>query len=139
MFTISVADELKKLASDVRWQYFEKLVGWIFEQNDFSVEVNRVENFSGRRRQFDVIAERFGTIFLVECKKWSGRRYRTSLLKKAVKTHLEKCRMYEKAHGKKVIPILVTLVEEDIFSHENVPVVPIEKLNTFINHFEEWI
>jgi hypothetical protein len=137
MFKINSLEELAKLSKEVKWQYFEKLVAWIFEQNDFKVGVNKVITFEGKRRQFDVIAERFRNLFLIECKKWSGKRYRTSQLKKAVKEHLEKCLLYKEKYNKEIMPLIVTLIEEDIKTYEGVHIVPIEKLNTFINRFDE--
>ncbi len=139
MFPVKNPDDLKNLALGMKWQWFEKLVGWVFQQNDFETEVNRVEVFEKGRRQFDLIAKRFDDIFLVECKKWSGDRYRTGPLKRAASKHLEKCGMFEERYKKKAIPIIVTLVDEDVISHEGIPVVPIEKLNSFINHFQEWM
>lgn len=139
MFPIKSVDELKSLAFKMKWQYFEKLTGWIFEENDFQTEVNRVVVFEKGRRQFDIIAKRFHTTFLVECKKWSGKRYKAGMLKKAVADHLKKCGMFREIYGKNAVPVIVTLVEEDIISHDGVPVIPIEKLNAFINHFEEWL
>lgn len=143
MFPIKNLDELKALGRRMKWQYFEKLVGWIFEKNDFEIDVNKVVVFENTRRQFDVIAKRFGTIFVVECKKWSGKRNKTGLIKKAVEKHLEKCELYRKFQNKElmsleVIPLVVTLQEEDLTLYESVPVIPIEKLNTFINNFEEF-
>ncbi len=140
MFVLKRPEEIKTLALEMKWQYFEKLVGWVFEQNGFDVRVNVTESFGqGRKRQFDVVAEGFRVTFLVECKKWSGKRHKVSLLKKAVKEHRERCGMYAKKHGKDVVPLVVTLTEEDILLHEKIPIIPVDKLNTFINHFEEWI
>lgn len=138
-FPIKSPDELKSLAYEMKWQWFEKLVAWIFEQNDFIVASDRVVRFGGFKRQFDVIAERYGSLFVVECKKWSGSRYKKSQLKKAAECHKEKCSLYSERQKKTAIPLVVTLVDEDIISHDNVFVVPIEKLNTFINNFEKLI
>ena len=90
--------------------------------------------FPEGKRQFDVIAERFNELFLVECKKWSGR-HKINALRKAVDEHLERCLLYSKKANKKAMPLIVTLVEEEIKIHEDVPIVPIEKLNYFINSF----
>jgi len=48
----------------MKWQYFEKLVAFIFDNNDFEVKHNSVLKLGKTKRQFDVIAERFGTVFL---------------------------------------------------------------------------
>lgn len=138
MFQINSIEELQNLSKQVKWQYFEKLVAWIFEQNDFKTEVSVVKSFSGQKRQYDVIAKRFENLFLIECKHWSGKRYKTSLLKKVIEEHLEKCKLFKKIYKKPVIPIIVTLMQEDIKIHNHIPIIPIDKLNTFINSFESF-
>ena len=133
MFEINSLEDLEKVSVEVKWQYFEKFVGWIFEQNSFSVQVNKVLVEKGKRRQFDVIAERFNNIFIVDCKKWKGNRYKSSALRKAAEKHIERCEFVRTE--KKKIPLIVTLVQEDVQEENNVKIVPIDKLNSFINDY----
>ena len=133
MFRVKSLEDLDKLSKEVKWQYFEKLVGWIFEQNGFDVQVNKVAVYGKTKRQYDVIAERFGKMFIVDCKKWGGNRYKSAALRKAVEKHLERCGLIET--GKEKIPIIVTLLTEDITEDSGVPIVPICKLNSFINQY----
>ena len=129
MFPISSIEDLQKISLQAKWQYFEKLVGWIFEQNDFKVKVNFVSR--NPKRQYDVVAEKFNKVFLVDCKKWKGGRYKTSQLKSAVEKHLERCSLLQTKSQK--IPIIVTLLDEDMTEYNSVPIIPIQKLNTFLN------
>ena len=122
-------EDLHNLSRKVKWQYFEKLVGWIFEQNDFKVKVNFVSK--SPKRQYDVIAEKFGNAFLVDCKKWKGGRYKTSQLKSAVEKHIKRCCLLQTENQK--IPIIVTLLDEDMTEYNSVPIIPIQKLNAFLN------
>ncbi len=122
-----------ELKSDIKWQYFEKLVAFVFEKNNFETRQNVLIKFSEGKRQFDVIAERFDELFLIECKKWSGNRYKTADLRKAVDNHLERCRLFSEKENKKAVPLIVTLLEEEINNQEGVPIVSIDKLNLFIN------
>lgn len=121
MFKINSLEELQDLSNQVKWQYFEKLVGWIFEQNDFSVKLNFVSKKP--KRQYDLIAKRFGKVFLVECKKWKGGRYKSSRLRDAVEKHIERCELF--TLEKEKTPLIVTLMNEDIQSYRNVNIVPI--------------
>jgi hypothetical protein len=73
---------------------------------------------------------------LIECKKWAGNRYRLSALKKAIEQHKERTRFYECITYEDAIPIVVTLIEEEIQFYEGVPIVPILKLNSFINELD---
>ena len=59
MFAINSLSELESLSQKVRWQYFEKLVAFIFEQNGFDVKQNTVIVKGKTRKQFDVIAVRY--------------------------------------------------------------------------------
>ena len=126
---IKTIEDLDKISREVKWQNFEKLTAFIFEENRFKVKVNVVKVFDKKRRQYDVIAEKDNKIILIDCKKWSGNRYRLSALKKAVKLHKERCSFY----SKNAVPLIVTLVEEEIKFHDDMAIVPIGKLNSFIN------
>ena len=133
-FRINSISDFEHLSHSVKWQYFEKLVAWIFDKNSFETRQNIIVKFHGQKRQFDVIAEKYGKIYLVECKKWKSRKEKVSALKSAVKKHKERCELYSIKEGKEVHPIIVTLLEEDIAEHEGVPIVPIMKLDWFINN-----
>jgi hypothetical protein len=112
------------------------LTGYIFEQNDFSIEINKVKTLRKKRRQYDVIARNNNRTVLVECKKWGGHRPRLSALKKAIDQHQERCAFYRSLTGTEAIPVVVTLIEEEIKIYEGVPVVPILMLNSFIAELE---
>jgi Holliday junction resolvase len=109
------------------------LAAFIFEENDFQVKTNIVKTSNKKRRQYDVIAKKNNKTFLIECKKWAGNRYRLSALKAAAKQHKERSEFYRNLTDETAIPIIVTLVEEEIRFCEDVPIVPILKLNSFIS------
>lgn len=129
--------DLEEASKDAIWQNFEKLVAFIFEENDYEVQINKVKSFSKKRRQYDVIARKNNQVLLVECKKWSGNRYRLSALKAAIKKHKERVNFYESATKEHAIPIIATFIEEDIKLYEGVPIVPILKLNSFIGELDK--
>lgn len=134
MFPIKTIQDLESLSQSMKWQWFEKLVAWIFGQNGFEAKTGVVETAKGKR-QYDVVAKKFDTIFLVECKK--RKKSSASAIKKAVEDHMERCLIYKTLHKEKeVIPVLVTLLEEDIRIHNGIPIVPIGKLNQFLNSWE---
>ncbi len=130
---IKSIEDLEKVSKEIIWQNFERLVAFIFEENGFQVKINTVKTLNKKRRQYDVIAEKNNQIFLVECKKWAGNRYRLSAIKKAIVKHKERTEFYKNVTSEDAIPIIVTLIEEEIQSHEEVPIVPILKLNSFLN------
>jgi hypothetical protein len=129
-------EDLAIVSEEVVWQNFERLAAFIFEKNNFLVKVNTVKTYQKTRRQYDVIAWKGNQTFLVECKKWAGNRYRLSAVKKAVEQHKERTTFYAAITNEAAIPLLVTLIEEEIRLYEGVPVVCIQKLNSFVNELD---
>jgi protease II len=136
---IKSTEDLQKVSKEVVWQNFERLAAFIFEENDFQVETNKVKTSKKKRRQYDVIAKKTNRTFLVECKKWAGNRYRLSALRTAVKQHKERSEFYRILTNENVTPIIVTLIEEEISFYEEIPIVSILKLNSFINEEDKGI
>jgi hypothetical protein len=133
---IKTIEDLERVSKGAVWQNFEILVGFIFEANDFQVIINKVKTFNKKRRQYDVIAKKNDITYLIECKKWSGNRYRLSALKKAIEKHKDRTEFYSNLTKEKSIPVIVTFIEEDIKFYEGMPIIPIFRLNSFINEFE---
>ena len=133
---IENAGDLENVSVESIWQNFERLAAFIFEKNDFRVSVNVVKTANRTRRQYDVIARKDDRTFLVECKKWAGNRYRLSALKKAILQHKERTTFYEHITNEDAIPIIVTLIEEEIRVFEGVPLVPVLKLDAFIRELD---
>jgi protease II len=126
-------EDLQKISEEVVWQNFERLTAFIFEENNFRVEINKVKTSNKKRRQYDVIARKGNRTFLAECKKWAGNRYRLSALKTAVRQHKERSEFYSILTNENATPIIITLIEEDVLFYEDIPIVPILKLNSFLN------
>lgn len=133
---IDSIDDLKTVSEEVVWQHFERLAAYIFEKNEFATKVNTVKTLNRTRRQYDVIAQRRDRTFLVECKKWAGSRYRLSALKRAVLQHKERTAFYETVMQEDAVPVIVTLIEEEILVYEGVPLVPVLRLNAFISELD---
>jgi protease II len=135
---IQSIEDLAVVSEEVVWQNFERLAAFIFEKNNFRVKVNTVKTHQKTKRQYDVIAWKGDQTFLVECKKWAGNRYRLSAIKKAVEQHKERTLFYETITHEDAIPLLVTLIEEGIPFYEGVPIVCIQKLNSFVNELDRY-
>jgi hypothetical protein len=136
-FPIKSVSELEKISGSVKWQYFEKLVAFIFNENGFDAKAGLVFRTGFGKRQVDVIARGRGVLFLVECKKWKSRSERRSALKSAVSKHLERCSIYAQLHpDEQIFPMLVTLLDDDINIEKEMPVVPIMKLNSFLQEYD---
>jgi hypothetical protein len=68
--------DLERVSVESVWQNFERLAAFMFEKNDFRVNVNTVKTLNKKRRQYDIIVRKNNQTFLIECKKWAGNRYR---------------------------------------------------------------
>jgi protease II len=135
---IQSIEDLAMVSEEVVWQNFERLAAFIFEKNNFVVKVNTVKTYQKTKRQYDVIAWKGDKTFLVECKKWAGNRYRLSAIKEAVEQHKERTTFYAAITNEDAIPLLVTLIEEEIPFYEGVPIVSIQKLNSFVNELDDY-
>jgi hypothetical protein len=134
--TIGSIGELEGVAEGSVWQHFERLTAFIFEQNGFQVSVGTVATRNRQRRQYDVIARKNGRTLLVECKRWSKNRYRLSALRMAIGKHRERAQFYGEITQEDAVPVMVTLIEEEIHIFEGVPLVPIHRLNAFISELD---
>jgi hypothetical protein len=134
--TIGSIGELEGVAEGSVWQHFERLTAFIFEQNGFRVSVGTVKTRNRQRRQYDVIARKNGRTLLVECKRWSKNRYRLPALRRAIGQHRERVQFYKEITQEDAVPVMVTLIEEEIRMFEGVPLVPVHRLNAFISELD---
>jgi len=137
MFEISSIDELETLSEKVTWQHFEKLIAFIFEENEFEVEHNVVVVSNHEKKQYDVIAKKPHITYVIECKRWKSRAGVVHAIHDAVDLHIERCAFYSKVHpNEHVIPLLVIFLSGMPEQHKNVFIVPLHSLNWFLNSYE---
>ena len=133
-FPIKSISDLEKISFSVKWQYFEKLAAFILDQNGYEARQNVIVKTGAMKRQFDVIAKGPGRTLLIECKKWKSRGEKASALKSAAARHTERCGFYSQMHpDENVMPVIVILKDEAVTEHDGVPIIPIMKLNGFLN------
>jgi hypothetical protein len=129
---------------DLEWRDFEGLVSEVFSENDFRTFRNFRFSSKKRRYEVDVVALERPRIVVVDCKHWRIRLGKASALKAAASAHLGRAvefgnKLQEFAdlgvgdwRSITIIPILVTLYQERITENEGVLVVPVFKLNSFV-------
>ncbi|MBC7120218.1 MAG: restriction endonuclease [Candidatus Methanosuratus sp.] len=136
---------LEELVKDLCWKDFEGFAADIFSENGFIVYRNvRFATGSGRRRyEIDVAAFQRPRVVLVDCKHWGVRAGKSSgirgaAVKQGIRAHqfegklpevFPEATAWERAL---VIPVIVTLHQEEVIEHNGVFVAPIFKLNQFI-------
>lgn len=133
MFSIASLADFDRLSREVTWQHFEKLVAFVCEQHEFEARQNVVMKTPSGRRQYDVIATRFGTTLLIECKKWRGRKEMRAAIAAAAAKHAERAAAYAVTTGSPAQPIIVTLLDDGLREENGMAIVPIAKLNEFLS------
>lgn len=138
-----IEDVIKELK--LGWKGFEDIVAAIFEANNFTVERNF--RFKTKRRyEIDIIAIKRNNAFCIDCKQWGGGRYKKSPLSRAAEEQKKRTDEFDKFlksnivareilridKKRKIHPIIVTLLEEEIVAHGGVFIIPLWKLNSFL-------
>ena len=127
-------EEIENIIKDINWQEFEDLVSSIFREHDFDVFQNfRFKTES--RYEVDLLSTKNNLIYAVDCKQWNRGRYKKTAIKNSVGKQMKRVKELKKVligENIRIIPLLITLFEEDIIEHENVWIVPVWKLNEFL-------
>jgi hypothetical protein len=114
------------------WKDFEGLTAEILSSKNFAVIKNMI--LTKPRMEIDVIGIRLGIAILIDCKHW--KRYSISSLSTTVKKQIERTKHYiSKTPGAMAVPVIVTLYQDKVDFIENVPIVPIFQLSSFIDDF----
>ena len=93
-----------------------------------------IGEFWNKDLQIDVVGIRLGIAILIDCKHW--KRYSASSLSTAVKKQIARTKHYvSKTPGAMAVPVIVTLYQDKINFIENVPIVPIFQLSSFVDEF----
>lgn len=125
------------------WRDFEGFAAEIFSENGFVVLRNIRFSAERRRYEIDVVAFQRPRVVLVDCKHWGMRAGKSSGIRDAAARQLLRAQRFE---GKlvqifqdaaewgraSIIPVIVTLHQEAVTEHSGVFVVPVFKLNQFI-------
>lgn len=141
--SLGKAGGIEKLLEDISWKDFEGFVAEALSANGFLVRRNLRFSSGKRRHEVDVVGIQKPRVLLVDCKHWSMRRGKASgiqraaaqqyLRTKSIAGKLPEIFPEMAGWGRAVtIPALVTLHQEAVASHGGAYIVPISKLNSFI-------
>ena len=135
---------VEDLVKNAHWKDFEGIVSEVFSTNGFKTLRNFRFSSNKKRYEIDVIALERPYIIFADCKHWGLRIGKGSALKAASLNQLRRAKELIKKLQEfpqidvgswneiKAIPLLVTLYEERICQNEGVLIVPIFRLNTFV-------
>ena len=131
LFAITIGATIEDVSEYLTWRDFESLTGLILEENDFDVTKNLI--LTKPRMEIDVIGKKMDIALLIDCKHWKA--MSKSALDEIVKKQIERVKRYVADERMSALPVIVTLHQEEIQFVDNVPIVPIMKLSSFLDDF----
>ena len=131
LFAIKLGADVESVSEYLTWQDFESITGLILEKKDFDVTKNLI--LTKPRMEIDVVGTKMDIALLIDCKHWKT--MSKSALNDIVKKQVERVKRYVSDENMSALPVIVTLHQEEIQFIENVPIVPIMKLSSFLDEF----
>ena len=131
LFAITLGATIEDVSEYLTWRDFEAITGIILEENSFDVTKNLV--LTKPRMEIDVIGKKMNLALLIDCKHWKT--MSKSALDEIVKKQIERVKRYVADEDITALPVIVTLHQEGTQLVENVPIVPIMKLPSFLDEF----
>ena len=131
LFAIKLGVDVESVSEYLTWQDFESMTGLILEKKDFDVTKNLI--LTKPRMEIDVVGTKMDIALLIDCKHWKT--MSKSALDEIVKKQVERVKRYVADENMSALPVIVTLHQEEIQFIENVPIVPIMKLSSFLDEF----
>jgi Holliday junction resolvase-like predicted endonuclease len=133
------------------WQEFEEIAAHAFLNNGYAVKKNVRFKHGNRRWEIDVVGCRKPLVICVDCKHWQHT-IASSALKKMVTEQLERTHTFAdslpnakvnfecvKWDDAKFIPAVLSLLPSAYKFYYQVPIVPVLKLQDFINQLPAYI
>jgi hypothetical protein len=114
-----------------KWQELEELTFTALEAHGYECEFRKVFK-NGPRYEIDVLARGKDFTLAFDCKHYLKTKSRTSALRREARKHFRRCRKYSEISGEKIVPILLTLLDDSLLYTEGCIVVPLRALNDFL-------
>jgi len=131
LFAIKFGATIEDVSEYLTWQDFESITGLILEEKDFDVTKNLI--LTKPRMEIDIVGTKMDIALLIDCKHWKT--MSKSTLDEIVKKQVERVKRYVADTNISALPVIVTLHQEQIQFVDNVPIVPIMKLSSFLDEF----
>lgn len=131
IFAINKGIPIDDVAEHIDWRDFEGLTAQILQMNDFATMRNLI--LTKPRMEIDVVGVKFGIAILIDCKHW--RRHSQSALDAAVQNQIKRTKHYVASNGTVAAPAIVTLYQDAVTFIDKVPIVPIFRLESFLEEF----
>ncbi|MFH1127160.1 MAG: hypothetical protein ABIG84_02500 [archaeon] len=120
-----------------RWQDFEDYILKVVQCFANDVDFRKVFFNDERKFEIDVVGYWDDFCLCVDCKLYGTTRYRKHSLKNEASKHVFRCIEFEKCINLKCVPVLVTLLDDGIYSEFECLIVPYYKFNSFLCDIEQ--
>ena len=143
--------DFDKIINELIWQEFELLTTIVGDEFGYLAQTGLNFSTDERKYQIDVILKSKPYVLFIDCKHYGGTGKKTVLKKaaeeqitrvEAVKENLDSLqdKISVKGWRKTIfIPMIVTWLDDEIFFHDYVPIVPFTKLSSFLRNFYLYI
>jgi restriction endonuclease len=138
---IARAGQLGSAAKELTWQEFEKFAADCLEEAGFEAEKNVRIKGGGRSWQIDVVGYRGEVVLAIDCKRWNTPGYLSKF--KLAANHQRHAAIHllsslkemttEGSKGSQALAVILTLREPPAQVSENVVLVSVEKLPSFLS------
>lgn len=142
---VKLGADFERVCKFLHWTEFENIACETFEANNFKVKRHFRFKQAGKMWEIDVLGCKEPIIACVDCKHWHYG-WRSTAIAKAAEAQVERTKaladvlpnLYEKAELNRwkhatLIPIILSLVSGPLKFHNNVPIVPVQQLQNFLN------
>lgn len=148
---VSLGADVEHVSALLRWQEFEDITAVALERNGYVTRKNLRFKYGGRRWEIDVVACRKPLVLCVDCKRWQ-RGLKPSALRKIVEAQVNRARALAntlpspalkiecvKWNKAKFVPVILSLMPSSYKFYDNVPVVPVLKLQDFLTQLPAYV
>jgi Holliday junction resolvase-like predicted endonuclease len=143
--------DIERISNLLCWQEFEAIAGYALKSNGYTVKNNVRFKQGGRRWEIDVVGCKKPLVVCIDCKHWqhaiSASQLKKIVADQATRTHALAdylpnvklnldCTTWEKT---KFVPAVLSLVQSAYRFYNEVPIVPVLKLQDFIGQLHAYI
>jgi len=149
--TIELGADFEGVCKALNWDEFENIAALAFEVNGFAVLKRFRFKWAGRRWENDILGYREPMIICAECKHWLHG-WRRSTIMKAVESQVLRTRALAESYPllreklglvkwrqATLIPMVLSLVPGPFKFYNNVPIVPVLQLQSFLSDLPAYV
>jgi len=146
---LQLGEPNRPVLTTLTWQEFEEFAAHVLTIHEFQVH-HRFRFSTSRRYEIDIVGGRQPVLFCIDCKQYGVRLGKASSLRTASEDQLHRTQALAGSFAKFqanlgcldwqhtiLIPIVVTMMIEDLQFHDRIPIVPASLFNAFLLGYEE--